>query len=155
MGIIRSLDTLDPIFRPLAFELVKNLSMANIHYRIEETLRTQETQEAYWLQSRAPLEEVNEARKKAGLYPLTESENKTTVTWARESAHLKGLAVDIVPVLVSKDGAYFVPWDYARYAEYWREIGAISMQLGLNWGGNWPPFNKAELGRDCPHHQTA
>jgi hypothetical protein len=155
MGIIRDLNALDSGFRPLAFELAKSLSMAGIHYRIDETLRTKEVQEAYWLQGRAPLPEVNEARKKAGLYPLIESENKAAVTWTRDSPHLKGLAIDIVPVLVSGKGAYFVPWDYARYAEYWRQIGAISMKLGLNWGGSWPPFDKAELGKDCPHHQIA
>jgi len=155
MGIIRDLNALDPSFRPEAYELVKRLAMAGIHYRVEETLRTQEVQEAYWLQSRAPLAEVNDARKKAGLYLLTEAENKTTVTWTRDSPHLKGLAIDIVPILASADGKYFVPWDYERYAESWRDIGIISMQVGLNWGGNWPPYNRMELGRDCPHHQKA
>jgi hypothetical protein len=153
MGIIRNIDALDPSFKPLAVELIQRLSLAGIHHRIDETVRTKEVQEAYYLQSRATLAEVNEARKKAGIYLLTEAENKTTVTWTRESVHLKGLAIDIVPLLVSDEGKYFVPWDYEKYAASWLAIGKISLKLGLDWGGTWPPINKAGLGKDCPHHQ--
>jgi hypothetical protein len=153
MGIIRNIDALDPPFRPLAAELVRRLGLAGIHYRIDETLRTKEVQEAYYLQGRAPLAEVNAARGKAGLYLLTGAENKRAVTWTRDSAHLKGLAVDIVPVLVNGEGKYFVPWDYARYPADGLAIGKISLELGLDWGGTWPPI-KAGLGWDCPHHQA-
>ena len=85
MPVIRSLDALSHGFRPLAVEFVRLLAAADVQYRIDETLRTGEVQEAYWLQSRAPLGEVNAARKKAGLYLLTEAENRVTVTWTREA----------------------------------------------------------------------
>jgi hypothetical protein len=153
MGIIRNIDALDPSFRPIATELIQRLALAGIHYRIDETLRTEAVQKAYYLQSRLSLAEVNQARREAGLYLLTEAENKTTVTWTLDSVHLKGLAIDIVPLLANDAGKFFVPWDYERYADSWMAIGKISLELGLNWGGTWPPISMAGLGKDCPHHQ--
>ena len=44
------------------------------------------------------LEVVNAAREKAGLYLLSEAENKKTVTNTRKSRHFNGEAVDIAPV---------------------------------------------------------
>jgi hypothetical protein len=153
MAIIRSTDALAPAFRPLALEFLRRLAAADVQYRIEETLRTQDVQEAYWLQSRAPLEEVNAAREKAGLYLLTEAENRVTVTWTRESAHFTGRAIDVVPLLGRGDGRFFVPWDYAAYAGIWGRMGEIGMGLGLDWGGSWPPLIGGKIGKDPPHYQ--
>jgi peptidoglycan L-alanyl-D-glutamate endopeptidase CwlK len=154
MAIIRSLDALDPAFRPLAVEFVRRLAAADIPYRVDETLRTRDVQEAYWLQSRAPLEEVNAARKKAGLYLLSEAENRVTVTWTRESAHFTGRAVDVVPLLGRGDGRFFVPWDYVAFAGIWRWMGETGQALGLEWGGAWPPLTGGVIGRDPPHYQA-
>jgi hypothetical protein len=155
MAIIRSLDALNHGFRPLAVEFVRRLAAADIPYRIDETLRTADVQEAYWLQSRAPLAEVNAARKKAGLYLLTEAENRVTVTWTRESVHLKGEALDVVPLLGRGDGRFFVPWDYLPYAGIWLQMGKIGRSLGLEWGGAWPPLTGGVIGKDPPHYQKA
>jgi hypothetical protein len=152
MAIIRSVDALDPGFRPLAVEFVRSLAGADIPYRIDETLRTAAVQEAYWLQGRAPLGEVNAARRHAGLYLLTEAENRIVVTWTRESAHLRGEAIDVVPLLSRGDGRFYVPWDYAAWAGIWLQMGAIGQGLGLEWGGSWPPL-AGGIGKDPPHYQ--
>lgn len=154
MAIIRSLDALDPGFRPLAVEFIRRLAAADIPHRVDETLRTGDVQEAYWLQGRAPLAEVNAAREKAGLYLLTGAENRTTVTWTRESVHFTGRAVDVVPLLSRGDGRFFVPWDYAAYAGIWRQMGEIGKSLGLEWGGDWPPLIGGVIGKDPPHYQA-
>jgi hypothetical protein len=84
---------------------------------------------------------------------LTEAENRVTVTWTRESAHLAGEAIDAVPLLTRPDGRFFVPWDYAAYARIWQQMGNIGLRLGLEWGGSWPPFTGGLIGRDPPHYQ--
>jgi hypothetical protein len=155
MGIIRSLDALDPGLRPLATEFVRRLAEAGVHYRVDETLRARDVQDAYWLQGRTPLAEVNAARTQAGLYLLTEAENRIIVTWTRESAHLKGEALDVVPLLSRADGRFFVPWDYAAYAGIWLQLGKIGQGLGLEWGGSWPPLAGGVIGKDPPHYQKA
>jgi peptidoglycan L-alanyl-D-glutamate endopeptidase CwlK len=153
VAIIRSIDALDPGFRPLAAEFIRRLAAAGVQYRVDETLRVGDTQEAYWLQGRAPLGEVNAAREKAGLYLLTEAENRVVVTWTRESAHLNGEALDVVPLLSRGDGRFFVPWNYAAYAGIWLQLGRIGQSLGLEWGGSWPPLVDVVIGRDPPHYQ--
>jgi peptidoglycan L-alanyl-D-glutamate endopeptidase CwlK len=153
MPVIRTIDALDPGFRPLALEFIHRLADAGIPFRIEETLRTRDVQEAYWLQSRAPLDGVNAARKKAGLYLLEEKENKVTVTWTRESVHFTGRAIDLVPLLSREDGSFFVPWDYVAYAGIWKRMGEIGQGLGLEWGGVWAPLIGGVIGKDPPHYQ--
>jgi hypothetical protein len=66
MAVICSLNALSAGFRPQAVEFIRRFAEADIPYRIDETLRIADVQEAYWLQNRAPLDEVNAARKKAG-----------------------------------------------------------------------------------------
>jgi len=155
MPIIKSIDMLDPTFRPLIVEFTMRLADKGIAYRIDETLRTREVQDAYFVQGRAPLAEVNHLRSKAGLYLLTEKENQTIVTWTRESAHFTGCAADIVPVCSKDDGKIFVPWDYVAYAGVWHRMGKIGMETGLEWGGAWEPLNPGGLGKDPPHYQKA
>jgi peptidoglycan L-alanyl-D-glutamate endopeptidase CwlK len=155
MAIIRSLDALNPGFRPLAVEFIRLLAAEDVPCRVDETLRTRDTQEAYWLQGRAPLEEVNAARGKAGLYLLTEAENRAVITWTRESPHLKGEAIDVVPLLSRGDGRFFVPWDYAAFAGIWLRMGRLGQSLGLEWGGSWPPLIDGAIGKDPPHYQKA
>jgi peptidoglycan L-alanyl-D-glutamate endopeptidase CwlK len=155
MAIIRSIDALSLSFRPLAVEFLRRLSSLGVQYRVDETLRTADVQEAYWLQGRAPLAEVNAARKKAGLYLLTEAESRVVVTWTRDSAHLRGEAIDVVPLLSREDGRFFVPWEYAAYAGIWLHLGELGRGLGLDWGGDWPPLIDGVIGKDPPHYQKA
>jgi hypothetical protein len=153
MGTIKDIGALDPGFQSYANAFIAELHRNGVIFRIDETLRTPEVQEAYWLQSRAPLAEVNAARSRAGLSLLRESENKTTVTWTRDSVHFTGKAIDIVPLIRDEQRGWVVPWDYVKYAKIWLEMGKIGRSVGLEWGGEWPPFNSAGVGKDPPHYQ--
>jgi hypothetical protein len=154
MGVIKSLDALEPGFRVFVDAFLDELYDSGKLFRIEETLRTKEVQEAYWLQGRAPLEQVNAARAGAGLYLLTEKENLRLVTWTHDSVHFTGRAIDIVP-LVKTLGGVVVPWDYVKYADVWKSVGQIGIRHGLEWGGTWVPLNSGGVGKDPPHYQRA
>lgn len=129
MAINRSLDALHPEFRKKILEWLVRCVKEDIPVRITETLRTKETQAAYYAQGRKPLKEVNELRKIAGLPPITEEDNKKRVTWTLESPHMYGLAIDFV---IIKNNA--PDWnDINSYTK----AGTIAESLGLEWGGRW------------------
>ena len=84
-------------------------------------------------------------RKKAGLYLLSEVENKRIVTKTTNSRHFGGNAVDIAPL---KDGRVW--WNAPE--QVWQEIGAIGEECGLDWcaGGYGQVWGK---GWDSPHFE--
>lgn len=105
----RKIDSLAPIFRPLAVELLARLTEADIPVRIIQTLRTPEE---------------HAANLKAGR------------SWVARSKHLDGLAIDLCPYsLYTLAGADKLQWD--ANAEVWQRVGAIGEALGLTWGGRW------------------
>lgn len=74
--MIRDIEKLEPEFKEQVKKLLQKLDEKEIQYFIVETKRSQETQQAYFAQGRKPLEEVNALRKNAGLWAITEKENK-------------------------------------------------------------------------------
>lgn len=134
----RDLKCLHPEFLKLVLKWMSECLRENITVIIYETCRTKEEQEAYWLQGRAPLNVVNEARKRAGLKPITEKENKI-ITWTKDSPHMYGLAIDFVPSIGGK-----ALWNRR---DLFTKAGEIAERLGLEWGGRW-------VGKeDMPHIQ--
>jgi peptidoglycan L-alanyl-D-glutamate endopeptidase CwlK len=143
------LDLLQPEARPYFDRFLNKLEQRGLRYSVLETLRTQAVQEAYYAQGRRPLEEINELRKKAGLYLLGETEGKKIVTKTMRSVHLTGTAADIVPVLDGK-----IPWNIAaETAGLWLAFGRLGEEAGLEWGGGWPPLDRFGIGWDTPHYQ--
>ena len=143
------LNLLKPEVRRYFDDFIGRLDRQGLRYSILETLRTAEVQEAYYAQGRRPLEEINELRKKAGLYLLGGEEGKKIVTKTMESVHLTGRAADIVPVVNGK-----IPWVItAENAELWLTFGRLGQEAGLEWGGTWTPLNKFGIGWDAPHYQ--
>jgi hypothetical protein len=86
--------------------------------------------------------DINACRKVAGLYLWADSENRK-ITWTLDSIHLRGRAMDIVP-LDSKGKANY------NDAETYRRLAEIAGRHGIEWGGNWPGDK-----RDGPHFQIA
>lgn len=152
MGVIRDIDKLGSVIKPLCRAMLAKLDKAGIRYVVLETLRTYEVARAYWLQGRAPLTEVNEARKSAGLYLLSEAENKRTVTRLnpdiKQSKHMTGDAFDLAPL--KSDGRTI---DWSAPKDVWLKIGEIGESCGLSWGGRWGQ-TAAALGWDCPHFEV-
>ena len=140
---------LKPEVRPFFEAFLTALDKQGLQYSVIETLRTIEVQTAYYAQGRKPLDEINELRKKAGLYLLSEAEGKKIVTKTMQSVHLTGRAADIVPIVNGK-----IPWNInAENAELWKTFGRLGQEAGLEWGGTWPEFDKFGIGWDAPHYQ--
>jgi peptidoglycan L-alanyl-D-glutamate endopeptidase CwlK len=147
--MVSKLDLLRPEARPYFDTFLDKLERQGLRYAVLETLRTREVQEAYYAQGRRPLEEINEMRKKAGLYLLGEAEGKRIVTHTLESVHLTGRAADIVPVVDNR-----IPWAItAGNAELWKTFGRLGQEAGLEWGGLWLPLDGFGIGWDFPHYQ--
>ena len=109
------LDSLSPVFRLKAMELLARCVEMRIPVAIINTLRSQEEQEENLIKG---------------------------VSWPRNSKHLPhppdGLAraIDIAPYeifLIS--GPDKLAWD-AKYPA-WQVIGLVGESLGLRWGGKW------------------
>jgi peptidoglycan L-alanyl-D-glutamate endopeptidase CwlK len=143
------IDLLKPDVRMFFEDFINRLDKRGLRYSVIETLRTQAVQEAYYAQGRKPLSEINDLRKKAGLYLLGEAEGKRIVTKTMQSVHLTGRAADIVPVVNGK-----IPWNITSdNAELWRTFGRLGQEAGLEWGGMWAPLDKFGIGWDAPHYQ--
>jgi peptidoglycan L-alanyl-D-glutamate endopeptidase CwlK len=146
---MNKLQLLKPEARPYFEDFTGRLEQQGLRYSVLETLRTLEVQEAYYAQGRRSLSEINELRKKAGLYLLGAEEGKKIITETMESVHLIGKAADIVPVI---DGR--IPWNISKdNAELWLTFGRLGREAGLAWGGTWKPFNRFGIGWDAPHYQ--
>lgn len=105
----RSLDDLDPRFKPLAIELLARLVEAGIPVLIINTRRTPAEQADYLAKG---------------------------VSWIQHSKHLDGLAIDICPyALYLLNGSDKLAWDATD--PVWQKIGPIGEALGLIWGGRW------------------
>jgi len=127
------------------------LNGISFKYKIIEGYRTAKVQRAYWHQGRSDIATVNEYRKFAGLYLLTEAENKSAITNcdgdSTLSKHQSGRAVDIVPIVDGK-----IPWSVEKHRASWEQLGEIGKQAGFEWGGDWGK-TASKLGWDCPHFE--
>ena len=151
----RLIADLDPAIKSKAQAFVLELQAKGIKYTILETLRTVETQRAYYAQGRASISEINKLRSDAGLWPIGEAESKRIITYTMDSKHLKGQALDVAPLLES--GRILWTADTPEDAARWRQIGEIGEKHGLSWGGRWHttkrPLNAHGLGWDLPHFE--
>lgn len=154
MGLYTKLDTLNPIMQRRVKAFLSALEEKGIEVAIVETTRTKEVQAAYFAQGRKTLAEVNEMRQNAGLWKITEAENRNKVTNCdgvknKSNHQVKadgfGYAVDIVPM---KNGR--ANWNATQ--KEWETIGAIGESCGLDWaaGGYGSTWGK---GWDNPHFE--
>lgn len=107
--------------------------------------RTDQEQIALASQGRKPLGVVNALRFKANMRPISESENKYTVTdcngVTQKSKHQTGEAMDYVPR--DKNGNACWP---KMSDPRWKEIAEVFELVGMEWGGRWKK-------PDYPHYQ--
>ena len=150
---MRDINTLHPEVKAMALELkARAQTECRLRIVITECLRTAEEQTALYAQGRMALTEVNRLRKIAGMPPITELQNRRTVTKAKtvaDSFHGYGLAFDIA--VVSPDGKQIDWTDKSDWNEDgindWLEVGRLATKMGIDWGGNWTSFP------DTPHYQ--
>lgn len=116
----RHIATLLPEVRPLARALVQKAAQAGIRIKVISALRTYEEQDALYAQGRdAPGPKVTNAR---GGY----------------SNHNFGIAFDVGVF----EGSAYLP-----ASPKYKAVGALGMDLGLEWGGSWKTIV------DEPHFQ--
>lgn len=150
----RDLKDLDPAMRPLAKELLDRaheVLAPGKEARSIMTLRSTAEHFAFRLQGRDTLENVNKARKAAGLPALTLESQNVVVTWTKKSRHLPNdagfsEAMD-VGIFDTATGKYLGN-DTASY----KALGPLGESIGLEWGGRF----KDDQGRsrpDYPHYQ--
>jgi hypothetical protein len=140
MGLIRDVSRLEPRTREAAEKALAALAGVGIKVWINETLRLQSTQDCYYAQGREPVEKVNAMRRGIGLWAITDAENRI-ITHTRNSLHIVGKAIDIVPV--GKGGGP----DWNAPKDKYQSIADIMKLFGFEWGGDWKGFV------DCPHYQ--
>lgn len=158
MGIHREISLLEPELRNRVERALIEFERQNFQVLISETLRDTDVQKAYYAQGRAPLDEVNKLREKAGLYLLSPRENTQTVTncdgvkyksnhQARDESGY-GYAIDLVPAKVDERGNKSFWWNAPQ--EVWEKMGAIGEECGLDWcyGGKGESW-----GWDTPHFE--
>lgn len=145
MGITRDIDKLKPELARRTRNFLKEAEKAGMTVAIIETLRTNEVQLAYYAQGRKTLEEVNKLRTAAGLWKITDKENKKIITHTLNSRHLGGNAVDICPV---KNGKIW----WTAPPNVWEKMGKLAEENGLDWcaGGYGQVWGK---GWDNPHFE--
>ena len=141
MGLIRSLTELQPETQKRAQYFISLLKVHALDFLIVETARTILVQKAYYAQGREPLETVNEKRKAAGLWEITEKENGRKITWTMDSKHLIGYAIDIVPF---QNGKILWSAPFSTYEQY----GVYGEAAGFDWGGRWNQ-------KDMPHYELS
>lgn len=116
----RNIATLFPEVQPLARALVQKAALSGIHIKVISGLRTYAEQDALYAQGRTkPGPKVTNAR---GGY----------------SNHNFGIAFDVGVFEGSK---------YLGESVKYKAVGALGMDLGLEWGGNWKTLV------DQPHFQ--
>lgn len=118
----RSLDDLDPAFRPLAFELIARITAAKIAIMIVETRRSEAAHQ---------------------------EDLASGASNVKRSKHQDGLAIDLAPY--ARYGGQSgltnsINWNAGpspdNVLEPYATMGRIGEALGLRWGGRWhEPFD--------------
>lgn len=151
MGLINSLDKLNPQFQSIANWIIARAADLGVKLIVNETLRTQVVQAAYYAQGRRSLEVINALRKNAGLWSIGKEESSRIITNVAtvntQNSHGAGLAMDVVP-----NGNWNAP------AAQWAVIGQCvdearvffaaelaRLNASLVWGGDWRTLH------DTPH----
>lgn len=140
------IEKLRPKTKELCKLLISECKKNDIDIIITQTERSMGLQTALYAQGRQSLTSVNEKRKIAKLQPITEKENKSTVTnaMAGKSAHNFGLAFDVGIIVNGK-----VDWNRI---DLFKRVGEIGIKLNidgysLTWGGNFSSI------KDYPHFE--
>ena len=116
----KTIATLLPEVRPLARALVQKAAQNGIQIKILSGLRTYAEQEALYAQGR------------------TKPGNKVTNARGGYSNHNFGIAFDV---------GVFEGTKYLGESPKYKAVGALGMDLGLEWGGSWKTIV------DQPHFQ--
>jgi hypothetical protein len=148
VGLIRSLDELHPVFRPVVDQWLGRCDMAGLDLIVTETRRTWAVQTAYYLYGRAEFADVFHAYVTAGLRAPNPTEYHVGQEFIKTKAkpgmswHGYGLALDFAPMVNGEIDWIYSPGDAA---DHWDELAQLAKDVGMTWGGDWRTF------KDRPH----
>lgn len=117
---LKNINTLLPEVRPFAIALIHKAKDNGIQLKIISGLRTYEEQDALFAKGR------------------TSAGSIVTHAKGGHSNHNFGIAFDV---------GIFENGTYQSHSPKYKVVGALAMDLGLDWGGNWESF------KDEPHFQ--
>jgi len=149
---IRDEALLDAVVYKKCQEFKARCADAGLNVKIIETDRSIRVQAAYYAQGRRPLSEVNILRSIAGLYRITDKQNRK-ITWTLVSIHFFECAFDFA--ILDEEGK--ITWstkadlnenDEPDYAE----AGRIAKEVGFTWGGDFKAADGTPR-RDMTHCQ--
>lgn len=150
MSLSVDLSLCDPLIQERVPLLIMAYAEEQVPWRIRVTRAkaTTDEQQALWLQGRSSLIAVNQARQIAGLWPITDEENKHKVTncdgVTKVSEHQKGRAVDVVAYKDPDETGPIksvVSWSDVQYVP----LGGLAKRFGLVWGGWWQQADRPHL----------
>lgn len=116
----KTIETLLPEVQPYAVALIQKAALNGIQIKVISGLRTYAEQDALYAKGR------------------TVDGPKVSNAKGGQSNHNFGIAFDI---------GIFEGSDYLGSSPKYKAVGALGMDLGLDWGGNWKSF------KDAPHFQ--
>lgn len=132
----------------------EKMESSGLLFSLNCVLRTKEEQTAFFAQGRNSLHEVNILRKKAGMQPISEAENRYKVTQTMNSRHFaspkngKSRAFDIVILRGDRSACWDIKWDGDKdLVPDYEEAAKIGESVGLVAGGHWQSF------KDWPHFE--
>jgi len=157
----RDLNQASPRMKDFALKLIgRAKEELGLRVIVTDVARQFEVQVALYAQGRETLENVNKLRKRAGLTPITNKENKNKVTWTLASRHIINLTNDDP----TDDLSHAIDFGILdRHGRYMGDVKADTnndnipdyVQLGklgkkidpdIIWGGNWTK-------KDYPHFE--
>lgn len=139
----RKVEDLHESMRQPLEEALADCKSAGIEVIITCTARKESEQIALYSQGRQPLKITNERRFNAGLPKITETENKSKVTWTLDSKHVTGTKrklSDAFDFAILNKGK--ATWDIKTDVDQdgvkdYTEAGLIFEKHGFEWGGRW------------------
>lgn len=151
----KSLDELRSDAKAAARLAMDDMKAAGLDVAVTATSRSLHDQMAHYAQGRCPLVVVNHLRLMASMLPISESENKYTVTECdgdiKKSAHQDDRAFDVVLLRYGRP-----VWNVKLAVDEYKRIGEIGKTHGFAWGGDFKPLDPVTgLGWDCFHFEMA
>lgn len=148
----RNLENATPRVKTFAEKLIAETKrILGIDLFVLEVDRLFEVQVAYYAQGRESTFVTNKLRKRVGLPPISEAQNKKKITWTMDSKHIinlsnettsddKSHAVDIG--IKDKNGKYVADANADTNKDKkidFTQIGIIGKMIdpGMVWGGDW------------------
>lgn len=155
----RAIDDLLPLVALAVRRAIAKLEADGLEVFVDSTFRTLTEQQALFAQGREALIVVNDLRARAGMGPITETQNKYKCTNCDgvkfKSNHQNKTALDVTAAINGRPV-------WPRHSDpRWKQIADAFIAEGFRWGGDWDGDGKTrydgdldEILVDFPHFEV-